>query len=499
MNVADSGVLVNTAALLPWLFVLPLAAAAVLVPLFHDRPNASSVAALLVALMTTAVALIALVSLARHGVPSYAIGGWAAPLGIELRFDRISAITVVFGLVVALAILFAHRPARGFAPRPALFHALVLINLGGLNGFAITGDLFNLYVFLELASVSAYALVAAGREPGAALAAIKYLLAGAVSSLLVLLGIGLMFALTGSLNMADVAVRLPEVSAHGAVALALAAFTVGFLVKAAVFPLHFWLPDAHASAPGPVSALLSALVVKLGVIGLLRILVLFEGVPGALMPVIDGVLVVLGAVAVLAGAIAAIVQHELKRMLAWSTVCNLGYIALGLGLATTASISGSLAHIAYHGLTKAGVFLAAAALIEHTGLHDIDDLRGLGHRMPWSATALSAGLIAVAGVPPTAGFVGKWQIALGALEAGRPLLVLVVLGGALLALAYAIRVINALFFRAPTHARVVAAREAPIAMRVPLVILTGLALAGGLSGALVIDFLAPFVEGMHGH
>ncbi|MDT8437888.1 MAG: proton-conducting transporter membrane subunit [Wenzhouxiangellaceae bacterium] len=488
----------NPAALLPWLFVLPLTASALLVPLFHDRPRAAAVVASVVAMATVLVALAVLLALPDDGPLKHAIGGWAAPMGIELRFDRLSAITIVFGFVVALVTVFAVRPALRFGPRPALFHALVLANLGGLNGFAITGDLFNLYVFLELASVSAYALVAVGREPGAALAAVKYLLAGAVSSLLVLLGIGLVFALTGSLNMADVAVRLPEVNAPGAVGLALAAFTVGFLVKAAVFPLHFWLPDAHAAAPGPVSALLSALVVKLGVIGLVRTLALFDGVPGALLPVIDGVLVVLGAVAVLAGAIAAIVQHELKRMLAWSTVCNLGYIVLGLGLATTASMAGSLAHVAYHGLTKAGVFLAAAALIEHTGLHDIDDLRGLGHRMPWSATALSAGLIAVAGVPPTAGFVGKWQIALGALEAGRPLLVLVILGGALLALVYAIRVINALFFRAPTHARVVTAREAPITMLVPLVILTGLALAGGLSGALVIEFLAPLVEGMHG-
>ncbi|MDT8450142.1 MAG: proton-conducting transporter membrane subunit [Wenzhouxiangellaceae bacterium] len=492
----------SAAAMVPLVFLLPLAAAALLPALFGARPRLAWYAALAVALATTVAAAVVAGALPAAGELRYAVGGWAAPLGIELRFDRIAAVTVAFGAVTALAITFS-RTLTDSVPRPVLFYTLVLVNLGGLNGFALAADLFNLFVFMELLSVSAYALVAATRQPGAALAAIKYLLPGAVSSLLVLFAIGVLFALTGSLNMADVGARLAGVEAPAAVALALGALTVGFLVKAALFPLHFWLPDAHSAAPGPVSALLSALVVKVGVLGLLRTFELFGAAAGPGLLRLETLLTVLGAVAVVAGAVAAVVQHELKRMLAYSTVSNIGYIVLGLGLATTASVAGSIAHVFYHGLTKAGLFLAAAALVDRTGLHDIDDLRGLGHRMPWSATALSAGMIAVAGVPPTAGFVGKWQIALGALEGGRPLpvtvlLVTVVLGGALLALAYGIRVINALFFRAPTHHRVVAAREAPLSMLVPLVVLIGLALSAGLSGAAVIEFVRPVAEAFVG-
>ncbi|MFU8876807.1 MAG: proton-conducting transporter membrane subunit [Wenzhouxiangellaceae bacterium] len=485
--------------LLPALFLLPLAGAALLPALLRTRPAVAWASALAVALATTMLAVLALVRLLGDGDYGYAMAGWAPPLGIELRYDRLSAITLLTGALVSLALLFARREMTGAGRRQAvLYCSLVLILLGGMNGFVITADLFNLFVFMELLSLPAYALVAMSPARGAALAALKYLLPGAVSSLLVLFGIGVLHALTGSLNMADVAVRLTPGGASPATVLALVLISVGLLVKAALFPLHFWLPDAHSAAPGPVSALLSGLVVKMGVVGVVRMFDVFGPALGGAMQVFENLLLILGVLAILIGALAALVQHELKRMLAWSTVANIGYIFVGLGLAGSAAVSGGIAHVFYHGVTKAGLFLAAAALVERTGLRDIDDLRGLGHRMPLAATALSAGLIAAAGVPPTAGFVGKWQIALGALEAGRPELLVVVLGGALLALAYGMRVINALFFRSPVSDQVMTAGEAPASMLVPSVLLVALALAGGLSGARVIEFIQPFAESLGG-
>jgi len=193
----------NAPGLVPLVFLVPLVAAALLPALTLKRPRLAWAAALAVALATAAVAALLTAALVDSSALRYSVGGWAAPLGIELVFDRISAITVVFSGVTALALVFSRTLAAGLGPRPALFHALVLVNLGGLNGFAVAGDLFNLFVFMELLSVSAYALVAAGRAPGSALAALKYLLPGAVSSLLVLFSIGIVFALTGSLNMAD--------------------------------------------------------------------------------------------------------------------------------------------------------------------------------------------------------------------------------------------------------------------------------------------------------
>ncbi len=481
--------------LLPTLFMVPLAAAALLPALLRTRPAAAWGTALAVTLLTTLLAVLACLRLLGEGAHGHSMGGWAPPLGIELHYDRLSTITILTGALTTLALLFAREEMTGPGQRNAtLYCTLVLLLLGGMNGFVVTADWFNLFVFMELLSLPAYVLVAISPARGAALAALKYLLPGAVSSLLVLFGVGVLHALTGSLNMVDVADRLAAVGPSPATVLALVLISVGMLLKAALFPLHFWLPDAHSTAPGPVSALLSGLVVKMGVVGIVRVLEVFGPALGISMAVLETLLLVLGVLAIVTGALVALVQSELKRMLAWSTVANIGYIFVGLGLATGAAVTGAIAHMFYHGLTKAGLFLAAAALIERTGLHDIDDLRGLGLRMPLAASALAAGLIAVAGVPPTAGFVGKWQIALGALQAGRPELVAVVLGGALLALAYGIRVINALFFRAPVDERVLTAREAPVSMLAPVLLLVALALAGGLAGAPVVEFFRPFAE-----
>ena len=249
----------------------------------------------------------------------------------------------------------------------------MLINLGGLNGFLVTGDLFNMFVFMEIFSVSAYALVAMAREPIAALAALKYLLLGALSSLLVLFSVGVVFAMTGALNIEDAAAagRLQPMPAG----LALAGLATGFAVKAALFPVHFWLPDAHAAAPAPVSAHLSALVVKAGVVGMLRTLELFAGAESLLQPLLT-VMVWLGALGTLGGALMALVQRDIKLMLAYSTMANIGYIFIGLGLATTSAVDGAMVHAVNHAVMKSALFLAAGAMIHRTGLRNIDDLRG---------------------------------------------------------------------------------------------------------------------------
>nr|WP_275401420.1 proton-conducting transporter membrane subunit [Wenzhouxiangella limi] len=372
-----------------------------------------------------------------------------------------------------------------------------------MNGFLAASDLFNLFVFMEVFSISAYALVALARGPVAALAALKYLIVGAVSSMLVLLAIALLHAQTGSLNMSDIGDRLAAAQAPAAAGLALGCLVVGFLVKAAVFPLHFWLPDAHASAPSPVSALLSGLVVKMGIVGLIRTRMLFAEADIFSLVALDLLLVWLGVAAIVIGAVLAMIQRELKLMLAYSTVTNMGYIALGLGLATPAAVGGALAHMGFHALIKTGLFLSAGALVLSTGLSRIDDLRGLAQRMPVSSAALTLALLAVAGLPPTAGFVGKWQIALGALEAGQPWLIAVVMSGALLTLAWAIRIINSLYFLPPARGQVLTADEAPLSIRAPILMLGLVAMVGGLAGAMVLEWIEPLsfriLEAGHGH
>ena len=479
--------------LLPLTVLLPITAGALAPALFHRRALACWWWAI-VATILTLIATLALGRQLQSGTAiSYPLGGWPPPYGIELVFDGLAALMVVLCALAVMILVASRRYVEATIPasRRSLFYALVLINLGGMNGFVAAADLFNLFVFMEIFSISAYALVAMARGPVAALAALKYLLVGAVSSLLVLLAVALLHAQTGSLNMADVAARLGAAEAPGAAALALGCLVVGFLVKAAIFPLHFWLPDAHASAPSPVSALLSGLVVKMGIVGLVRTRILFAEADIVPLLMLDQLLVWLGVIAILAGAVLAMVQRELKLMLAYSTVANMGYIALGLGLATPAAVSGALAHTVYHATIKTGLFLTAGSILLCTGLSRVDDLRGLGQRMPLTSGALVLGLLAATGIPPTAGFVGKWQIAIGALEAGQAWVIGVILAGALLTLGWAIRVINSLFFRPPARARVITSSEAPASQLVPAVVLALLAAGGGLAGAILLGLVEP--------
>ncbi len=479
--------------LLPLTALLPITAGALAPALFYRRPDACWWWALAAMLANLIAVSILWFELHTGTTIRYPLGGWPAPYGIELVFDGVAALMLVLAALSVAIMIASRRYINATIPkgRRSLAYALVLINLGGMNGFVAAADLFNLFVFMEIFSITAYALVALARGPVAALAALKYLLVGAVSSLLVLLAVALLYAQTGSLNMADIAARLAAADAPGASALALGCLVVGFLVKAAIFPLHFWLPDAHASAPSPVSALLSGLVVKMGVVGLVRTRILFVEADVVPVVLLDQLLVWLGAIAVLAGAVLALVQRELKLMLAYSTVANMGYIAVGLGLATSAAVGGALAHTVYHAVIKTGLFLTAGSILLCTGLSRVDDLRGLGQRMPLTCGALVLGLLAATGIPTTAGFVGKWQIAVGALEAGQPWVVGVILAGSLLTLSWAIRVINSLFFRPPARARVIIADEAPASLLIPSVVLALLAIAGGLGGAVLLELVEP--------
>lgn len=483
---------------LPILAMLPLVGGALTPLLFHHRSASACFWAASVAAATASVAIALLFRLVDSGGFSYAVGGWLPRYGIELRMDAVGAFAVPASLLVFLSLAFSrHYAARVVdSSRASFYYALVLINLGGLNGFLVTGDLFNLFVFMEIFSVSAYALVATAREPIASLAALKYLLLGAVSSLLVLFSVGVIFAMTGTLNLEDAAAALALTSPMPA-GLALAGLATGFAVKAALFPVHFWLPDAHAAAPAPVSAILSALVVKAGIVGLLRTLELFAAGESLLQPLLQ-LMVWLGALGALGGALMALVQRDIKLLLAYSTVANIGYIFIGLGLATASSVSGAMVHTVNHAVIKSALFLAAGAMIHRAGMRNIDDLRGLGRRMPITAFGMAFTLLALSGVPPMAGFTGKWQIALGALQAGQPSLVAVLVLAGIIVLAFGVRVINALYFRPPARVAVASATEAPASMWLPVLMLTIASLALGLAGTPMLEFVGPAAQSIYG-
>ncbi len=479
--------------------ILPLLGA-VLTPVVAGRgARRAGLWALGVMLLTSAVGLYLMVHVAQVGPFSAYLGGWEPPYGIELRFDEFSASISVICLLGTLAILFSFRYAEKELPAQRLpyYYTLLLLNLAGMIGFVVTGDLFNLFVFMEILSLSSYALVAVSGEHIAEMAAFKYLIMGAVSSLLVLLGIGVLYALTGSLNMADISSRLsgaPEAPAM----LAFAVIVAGFMVKAALFPLHIWLPDAHAIAPSPVSAILSGLVVKTGLLGLIRMYQIYYGARVLDLSALNLMLVWLGAISIVMGAFFAIFQEDIKMMLAYSTISNVGYIVMGLGLASRYSMIGATVHIFNHAIIKATLFLGAGAIIYRTGYRNLTDLRGIGRSMPLTTAAISIGAISIVGMPPTAGFLCKWYIALGAIEANQPVFGFALVFGALFIFVYYIRMVNAFYFQQPVHAEISQVKEAPLSMLAPVLVLAALCLIMGILGRLPLSFIEPAVTRLLG-
>jgi multicomponent Na+:H+ antiporter subunit D len=478
--------------------LVPLTGAVLTPVVAHARRQIAPWWALGVMTLTSFAAGMLIWRVAAEGRPfSYVPGGWQAPYGIELRFDEFGALISVICLLGWLAILYSVRYIeciRGLPKeRIPYYYALLLLNLGGMIGFTVTGDLFNLYVFMEILSLSSYALVAVSGERIAEMAGFKYLIMGAVSSLMILLAIGVLYALTGSLNMADVTARLSGAPV-APLALAFGALALGFMVKAALFPLHIWLPDAHAIAPSPVSAILSGLVVKAGILGMLRVYQIAYGSGAIDMSGLNTVLMWLGAISIVMGAFFAVFQDDIKMMLAYSTISNIGYIVMGLGLASTYGVIGASVHVFNHALIKSALFFGAGALIYRTGKRTLTELAGVGRAMPVTTAAISIGAISIVGIPPTAGFLCKWYIALGAMEAGQPFFAFALVFGALFIFVYYIRMVNAFYFRAPRDPSILTVREAPPSMLVPIVVLAALCLVMGVLGRLPLSFIEPAVN-----
>ncbi len=479
------------------LLITPLIGAALTPIIARKRTELAGYWALLVFTIVSAAAAATTYIVAKDGPFSYYMGGWPPPFGIEMRFDEFSAAAGVICLVGWLSLLYSLPYAKHAIPerRIPYFYALVLLCLSGMNGFVVTGDVFNLFVFLEIVSLSGYALVAITGERIAELAAFKYLLIGAISSLCVLFAIGLLYALTGTLNMADLAARLPGVQPFPAV-VAAAAFTLGFAVKAALFPVHIWLPDAHSIAPSPVSAILSGLVVKVGVLGMLRVFQILYAARLFDLHALNTTLMWLGAISIVVGALFAMVQEDIKMMLAYSTISNIGYIFMGLGLASPYGIIGAAIHIFNHAIIKATLFLGAGSIIHQTGYRNLTDLRGVGKAMPFTSAAIAIGAVSIVGIPPTAGFLCKWYIALGAIEAQRIFFAVTLLFGALLIFVYYVRMINAFYFMPPTRPEILEVKEAPIPMLVPIGVLAALCLVMGVFGRAPLIYIEPAVTKM---
>lgn len=432
---------------LPLLVAVPIVAATLPLLLGLRFDEIGWPIALMATLIEGVLAARLLARVFAEGRYFHELGGYPRQYGIELAVDGLSAGLVALIATVAFVVLWFARTA---GPRRNSFYSAYLLLLAGLMGVSVTGDVFNLFVFLEITGLATYALVASGRSARSALAALKYLLIGTAGASLYLVGVGYLLLATGTLNMAELADTLGSEVAYAdpLVISAFAFVAVGLSVKAAVFPLHTWMPDAYAESPHAVTAYISGLVSTVGAYALARLVYsVFTVEFFAAVPLARRGLLTVATVSIVAGSILAVTQSDVKRMLAYSSVAQFGMVIAAFGLATEQALLGGAIHLIGHGLIKSGLFLAVGALSVAYDVRTVPEYANLGYRAPVTVAALGVLLLGLVGIPPSIGFLGKWYIAWGAVEAGAPLVAAVIFFSTLLTLLYAARLLETLYFR----------------------------------------------------
>lgn len=419
----------------------------------------------------------------------YKLGGWSPPWGIVLAVDGLNLLValIIAGVVSLVAIYSVVYMERDSGLEK--YYTLLMLVTAGSMGVTLTGDIFNLYVFFEIMSISSYALVAFRRNWDSVEAGVKYLVIGSLGTSLLLLSIVFLYGLIGSLNIADLAWKLVEIKATQPlpmiVPLMLALLVTGFGIKIAMVPLHAWLPDAYQAAPSAVSALLSGATTTVGIYAMLRVSYLLFGALA-----IGMMFIVLGLITMVAGGLMALVQRDLKRLLAYSCISQMGYILLGVGFGTTMGIQGGLFHLLNNAIYKVLLFMCAGAIVYRVGTSNLDELGGLGKNMPITATLFVVGALAISGVPPLNGFASKWTIYVAGMEAGQPICTAIAVVMSALTLAYFLKAINLMFLgQRPEHLREV--KEAPPLMLFPMLMLAAFCVVFGILPGLGIDLVRP--------
>lgn len=441
----------NSPALIPLL----LLAAAISIPILAiKKTGLAYLVAAAASLCSMAISAFNMFRVWESGPLTYQFGGWIPPIGIEYVLDPLSAFVALAVNIVAF-IVICHAGGlkqKEISGKSVPYYALVLLLLCGANGMILTGDLFNLYVFLEIFSLAGYGLIGIG-EKQAPVASFRYLIMGTVGASFYLLGLGFVYIVTGSLNMADMKSILPLVYGNPAVTAGLTLMVIGMGIKMALFPLHGWLPDAYTYAPSTSSALIAPIGTKVAAYVILRVLFFVFDVKfvSETLPVTD-LIGWLAAGGILFGSVMALGQNEMKRMLAYSSVAQIGYIGLGIGLANPLGFIGAVLHILNHAFMKGALFLVAANLRKSAGHSDISKLDA-SHRkkLPWSMAAFTLAALSMIGLPPTAGFFSKWYLALGAIDKGNWVFLGVILLSSLLNAVYFFRILEKVYLAPPVQ------------------------------------------------
>lgn len=489
----------ENAILIPFFVLVPLAGAFLIALLGRRFSFLPDLLGSLVTLVLLGLSLAAVQVVYFDSMLVYPLGGWKAPIGITLVMDGLTSFMLATTNVVAFSIaIYARDYMEGYTSK-GMFYSLFLLMLAGMNGVIVAGDIFNLFVFLEVAAVSSYALVAFGTERHALEAAFKYAVMGTMGSLFILLGIVLLYGLTSTLNMADMSQMLSFKKDQNLILMVCVLFLMGFGLKSALVPFHAWLPDAHPSAPAPISAMLSGILIKsLGIYALVRIFFHVIGMTSTL----SSILMFLGVLSMMVGVLLAIGQWDLKRLLAYHSISQVGYVVFAIGLGTPLGLMAGLFHLFNHSIFKSLLFLNSGAVEYATGTRDLKKMGGLQKKMPVTSGTCFVASMSIAGIPPFNGFWSKLIIIIAAVKAGHPIYAIWAVLASILTLASFMKVMKYAFF-GELRKKWQDVREVPIFMQGAMI---SLALICALGGVLILSgveevFLKPaamtLVEGFN--
>ncbi len=480
------------------LLVLPLMAAPICVLLHNARLG--WLLALTVCLVLFAGSWSLLFTVLEQGTQRYLFGNWEVPWGIELYVDSLNSfVLVIVTTIAAAAIIYAKDSVEKEIAndRTYLFYSAFLLNMTGLFGVILTGDAFNLFVFIEISSLSGYALISLGSSRQALYASFRYLILGTIGATFILIGVGLLYAVTGSLNMQDISDRLANAGHDRTVTTAVCFLFIGMMLKLALFPLHVWLPAAYTTAPSVVGVFMAGTTTKVFVYVFIRYMFDIFGLDllQARLPV-DLLLQLLSAAAVIYGSWMAINQQSIKLILAWSSVAQIGYMILGISMLTATGVTASILHLFNHALMKTALFMAAGCLVYKLGTDSLAKMQTDKNCMPFTRIAFILGGLSLIGVPGTVGFLSKWYLLSAAFQANLWLLLLVIVIGSLLAVIYVWKIVEAFYFRQPAGQASAQVTEAPIYMLVPLWLLVIANYWFGIETSLTVDTVNSITNGL---
>ena len=441
--------------------------------------------------------VITLIRVIENGVISYRLGGWPPPFGIEYVVDHFNGLVLVtVSFVSLMAVLFSKESVKQELPEKIpQFYTLFVLLVTGLLGMTVTGDAFNLYVLLEITALTGYALIAMG-DNRALVASFNYVILGTIGASFYLLGVGHLYIMTGSLNMADLLTILPDLYSLNAVFIAMLLILVGTWIKMAFFPMHGWLPNAYTYAPSAAGCLVAPLVTKVSVYIMIRIMLsVFSPLYVYSVVGLSETIVWMAVIAIISGSILALAQTDFKKMLTYLIVAEVGYMVGGAWLASSTGLTGAILHIVNDALMTLCLFIFAGIVIYKRGGHQLQDLAGLYKKMPVTMAAFTVGALSMIGVPPTAGFFSKWYLILGAIDAGRYHFMAALLVSSLVNAILFFRVIEIAYFEPKVdhhggETEKVVVDEAPLSMLVPLIIVAlSLIVIGLYSGDIVTNII----------